>query len=294
MWPFTSRAHYSALQCGLRPGAIRPIPQHPPCNQARLPVPAGEQWRSDGVGKLPHPIQVWILICYGAHPGSCRMCNSIPSLYLQGASSVTRHRQISPWGSNHPQLRTPVLCLKQETCLKNQVSPRHRSGVGTAPCSPAGRRRAATARPGLALPVPPCAWPTGDTPPWERDWGTLLLPATRTTSPLLRSPSALTPRPQLSAPERGLTPDGFSGHSWSSRELHSLTIHFPTWRKVRGSKGNNHRRRGARPGYVWLGPRNHRDSSIHAASQSGHGHDVKHQESRAQLMTGRVRHLTWL
>lgn len=129
---------------------------------------------------------------------------------------------------------------------------------------------------------------------WERDWGTLLLPATRATSPLLRSPSALTPRPQLSAPERGLTPDGFSGHSWSSRELHSLTIHFPTWRKVRGSKGNNHRRRGARPGYVWLGPRNHRDSSIHAASQSGHGHDVKHQESQAQLMTGRVRHLTWL
>lgn len=116
----------------------------------------------------------------------------------------------------------------------------------------------------------------------------------RATSPLLRSPSALTPRPQLSAPERGLTPDGFSGHSWSSRELHSLTIHFPTWRKVRGSKGNNHRRRGARPGYVWLGPRNHRDSSIHAASQSGHGHDVKHQESQAQLMTGRVRHLTWL
>lgn len=170
MWPFTSRAHYSALQCGLRPGAIRPIPQHPPCNQARLPVPAGEQWCSDGVGKLPHPIQVWILICYGAHPGSCRMCNSIPSLYLQGASSVTRHRQISPWGSNHPQLRTPVLCLKQETCLKNQVSPRHRSGVGTAPCSPAGRRRAATARPGLALPVPPCALgrlPAHAHGPWE-------------------------------------------------------------------------------------------------------------------------------
>lgn len=29
------------------------------------------------------------------------------------------------------------------------------------------------------------------------------------------------------------------------------------------------------------------------ASQSGHSHDVKHQKSRAQPMTGRVRHVTW-
>lgn len=70
-----------------------------------------------------HPIQVW-MICHGARPGSYRMCNSIPSLHPRDASSVTRYRQISPWGSNHPQLRTSILCLKQGTCLKHQESSR--------------------------------------------------------------------------------------------------------------------------------------------------------------------------